>query len=304
MASGRRKRNADALRLYVLEPAGLTNVPNGYAGDTTRQNNLVNLSIYSSGGYSPTFTPGSTTLLSNNVSNADTCWTIAGLTGETTNASLGGPGHLPVAAFPTGTFFSSSMSSSIGVFANGTKHYYFPKVGTQSIALNGSNVTDLSSSGTPNTGIRSPVIIYSYDGPQASFDPTFLGGTTATASIKFGPFITGSGTPSHLVVYVGGRLALGDQIRLLASSSAVLDARIIKGSEVSSSILLPASATPATASSSDLVNNSFRKAFLIPTASVAGGFIVQYCSATSAASSLSAGVFVAVSSGTYAQNPA
>ena len=222
MASGHRKRKAAALRIEVLDPAGLTNLPASEAGNTTNLNNLINIATYSRDGVTPTFTSGYSTLLSDAISNSDSAWSIAGLTGETTNA---------------GVFVATSMSGSVGILSSGTKHYYFPAVGGTQTALSGA------------TGVSGPVIIYSAEGPQASYVPFYLGGTAATASIRFGSQITGSGNHTQVLVYVGGQLASGDQVRLLNTSQAVLGSKFATGSNTSFSSLV---ATSATASASEL----------------------------------------------------
>jgi hypothetical protein len=275
MASGHRKRKAAALRIEVLNPAGLTNVSEADRGNTTNQNNLINIATYSRDGVTPTFITGSTTQLSDVISNFDGAFTKAGLNGEVTN---------------TGVFLSSSMSSSTGI-TSVAKHYYFPKIST---------VSDLSSSNAPN----SPVIVYSADGPQSSYVPFYFGGTVATASIKFGTQITGAGLPTHLVVYVGGQLETGDQIRVVKTSdSTPINCRVLTGSDISSSVVLNLAST---ASASELFSSSFRKAFLIPTGNISDvtkGMTLEFCTLSKTSTTPSPGVFVAISSGTYGTNP-
>jgi len=268
MASGHRKRKAASLRLEVLTPAGLTNLPESERGNTTNLNNLMNISNYSKDGVTPTFTAGSTTLLSNTISNADSAWTYAGLTGETTNV---------------GVFVATSMSGAVGILNSGTKHYYFPAMGTQ---------TDYSSSNT----VVGPVIIYSVDGPQSSYVPYYLGGTATTSSIKFGSQITGSGTNTQILVYVGGQLSTGDQIRLLNTAGTVLGGKFATGSNTSFSSLV---ANSATASAAELSSGLYRKAFAILTASLTTGLVVEFSSSAKTSTTPVAGVFVAISSGSY-----
>ena len=273
MASGHRKRKAAALRIEVLNPAGLTNLPASEAGNTTNINNLINIATYSRDGVTPTFTAASTTALSNAISNADGAWTKAGLTGEVTNA---------------GAFDGTSMSGAVGHTAT-AKHYYFPAVG--------SSGTDLSSSNSPSA----PVIIYSGEGPQASYVPYYLGGTTATASIRFGSQITGSGVPTHVVVYVGGELSSNDKIRILKASdgTSLFNAKIMTGSDVA----VPGAAvlTSTTASAFELSSALYRKAFLIQTGAIgaANGMIVEFSSSAKTSTTPVAGVFVVISSGSY-----
>jgi len=268
MASGHRKRKAAALRIDVLNPAGLTNVSEADRGNTTNQNNLMNIAIYSRDGVTPTFTNASTTLLSNAISNADGAFTKAGLTGEVTNA---------------GTFISSSLSGAIGITAT-AKHYYFPAVGAAG--------TNLSSSNAPSA----PIIIYSGEGPQASYVPFYLGGTAATASIRLGSQITGAGVPTHISVYVGGELATGDQIRLLNAAGTVLASQFATGSDTTFSVKAN---TTATASAVQLTNNLYRKAFLVETGAVANGMIVEFSSSAKTSTTPVAGVFIAIGSSSY-----
>ncbi|NDB84027.1 MAG: hypothetical protein EB127_15115 [Alphaproteobacteria bacterium] len=268
MASGHRKRKAAAVRANILTPAGYTNLNEADRGVLANQNAVVNSAFYGNGGTAPTFTAASTALLSDAVSNADSAWTLAGLTGETTNA---------------GIFVSSSMSGTVGILSAGTKHYYFPAVGGTQTNLSGAN------------GVSGPVIIYSYDGPQSSYTPYYLGGTAATASIKFGSQITGSGTHTHVLVYVGGQLATGDQVRLL-TGSIVLTGKVSSGSQTSAMVL---TTNGCTASAAELVSYNYRKAFAVPTSSLTTGLIVEFSSSAKTSTTPVAGVFVAISSGSY-----
>jgi hypothetical protein len=278
MASGHRKRKADLIRKYVLTPQGLTNVSEADRGAIANQNNLVNIAISSKGGFSPTFTNASTTLLSDAVSNAAGIFSKASLTGETTNVGL---------------FTTASMSGAIGLQNNAltTKHYYFPAMGTQ---------TDLSSSAA-NTP-ASPVIIYSYNGPQADYVPYYLGGTLQTASMLFNISITGAAanSPTHVVVYVGGELAAGDSVNICKANATTtpFGARVIQGSQVSASNII---ATSTTASATDLSANLYRKAFLIPTGSVASaqGICVQFSSSAKTITTPASGLFVVISSASF-----
>lgn len=267
-----RRLKKNQIGAEVLIPAGYTNVAAADVTSTTALANLQNIALYSRDGSTPTFAAGSTTLLSNAISNADNAFTIAGLTGETTNV---------------GAFVSSSLSGAIGILGGtNTKHYYFPFIGSQTI---------LSAS----TAVTPPVIIYSNDGPQSSYVPYYLGGTTTTASIRFGAQITGANNPTHVSVYVGGELASGDQIRILkASDETVLGSQFATGSGTTFSTLI---ATSATASATQLSSGLYRKVFLIPTASIAtaGGMIVEFSSSAKTSTTPVAGVFIAIGSGSY-----
>lgn len=265
MASGPKKKKAALFRLYVSNPAG-------YAGSITAAEqigetaNQLNLAIYASGGYAPTFTNGSTTLLSDAKSNQDNCFTRAGLTGETTQAALG-------------AFVSSSMSGAIGINSS-VKHYYFPKVSSSQVSV--------------STGL--PIIIYSGDGPRAKYVPYYQGAAISTASILFDSKITGSGAPTHISVYVGGELATGDQIRLMNAAGTILQTKFLTGSDTAASAL---TATSATASAAQLSAALYRKAFLIPTGNVATGMVVEFSSSAKTSTTPVAGVFIAIGSGSY-----
>lgn len=277
MASGHRKRKAAALRIEVLDPAGITNLPASERGNTTNLNNLVNIATYSRDGVSPTFTAGAATQLSNAISNADGTYTKAGLSGEVTNV---------------GTFTGTSMSGAIGLQNGSTKHYYFPALGGTQTVLSGA------------TAVNPPVIIYSPEGPQAGYVPFYLGGNQTTASIRFGTKITGSGEPTHVVVYVAGELTSGsageDRVRILkASDSTLFNAKIMTGSDTA----VPAAAvnTSTSASATELSSALYRKAFLIQTGAIGavGGMIIEFSSSAKTSTTPVAGVFVVISSGSY-----
>lgn len=156
MASGHKKRKAAAVRLYVLNAITESNSSESDRGNTTNQSNLVNLAFFASGGYSPTFTQGSDTRLSDAISNADGVWSGTGVNGA---AGVSGG------------------ETTFGIASN-TKHYSMPVPGTANAAY---------------TGITSPVIVYSKDGPQASYSPYYISdGVNGTASISFNNTITGA----------------------------------------------------------------------------------------------------------------
>jgi hypothetical protein len=171
MASGHRKRKAAAIRAYVLNPANLTNVPEADRGVKLDQDNLVNLAFYASGGYSPTFTQGSATRLSDAISNADGVWSGTGVNGA--SGVSGG-------------------ETTFGIASN-TQHYSMPVVGTANAAY---------------SSITSPVIIYSKDGPQALFSPYYItDGVVGTSSISFNTQITGAaGTFPKLKIILAGQV--------------------------------------------------------------------------------------------------
>lgn len=266
MASGHRKRKAALLRSEVLTPAGLTNVSEADRGNTTNQVNLINIGLYSSGGFSPTFTNGSTTLLSDSVSNADGAWTAAGLTGETTNV---------------GAFVENAQLTASG-FVSGGKHFYFPQVGTAQTVYSGS------------TGVTTPVIIYTNEGPQSKYVPYYLGDTAKTGSIRFGTEISGAGTTKiNLYAYVGGQLSSGDVIRFLSPSDGSL--MVMSGVYP----VLPSNSV-ATASATDLSNNSGKKVmkFALSTDIVGeGGLVVEFSSSAKTSTTPVAGAWVILTTG-------
>lgn len=250
MASGHRKRKAALVRSEVLTPAGYTNVSESDRGNTTKQNNLVNLGTYSANGYSPDFANGAIGLLSDAVSNADGVYTLYGGTGETTNAA------------------------NLGITAT-TKHYFLPLVGATQV--------DASSSGAPVT----TAIVYSNDGPRASYVPYYLGGTTQTASIKFGSAITGTGSPTGVKITIFGELSSGDQIRVLTGSTVL---------EVSG--VTPLFAFRAGLGTASAAQVSPTKVFVIPTGSIPSGFVLEFSSSAKTSTTLTKG-FVVVASASY-----
>jgi hypothetical protein len=74
---------------YTLQPAGLTKVANADVTNATNLSYLQQDSLYSFDGVTPTFAEGSTTLLSNAISNANSNWTLMGYAGETAAAAAG-----------------------------------------------------------------------------------------------------------------------------------------------------------------------------------------------------------------------
>lgn len=217
MASGHRKRKAAAVRLYTLNPIGETNVNTSDRGNTTNQNNLVNLAFFASGGYSPTFTQGSDTRLSDAVSNADGVWSGTGVNGA---AGVSGG------------------ETTFGIATN-TKHYSMPVVGTANAAY---------------TGITSPVILYSKDGPQASYSPYYISdGVNGTASISFNNTITGAaGNFPKLKIILAGQVnsssAGSDSVSIFTGSVTSTATLFNAGLVLTSSTLIYMSASVNTAS--------------------------------------------------------
>jgi len=251
MASGHRKRKAALIRSEVLTPAGYTNVSEADRGNTTCQNNLVNLGAYSANGYSPDFTNGGIGLLSDAISNADGVYTLLGGTGETTNAT------------------------TLGISST-TKHYFFPLVGA----------TQVDASSSVALAPVTTAIVYSNDGPRASYVPYYLGGTAQTASIKFGSAITGTGAPTGVKITIFGELTSGDQIRVLTGST------VLAVSGVSPAF---AFGGLGTASAAQIAPT---KVFVIPTASIPSGFILEFSSSAKTSTTPVKG-FVVVASASY-----
>ena len=184
MASGHRKRKAASLRIGVLNPIGLTNLPASEAGNTSNLNNLLNIATYSKNGTAPTFIQGKQGLLSDAVSNSDGVFTAGGLTGETTDAS------------------------TLGLTAN-SRHYMFT-VGTDT-------EINLSSSNQPKATTDDSIIVYSVEGPQSNYVPYYLGGSAKTGSIRFGTELTASALANISFTYFG-KIQNGDKLQVLKLS--------------------------------------------------------------------------------------
>ena len=89
MASGHRKRKAELMAAYILAPAGLANPFPTDLTNSVSQTNLITTAQYEFGGLTPSFTEGSTTILSDSISNGDGNWTLMGYAGETTANTAG-----------------------------------------------------------------------------------------------------------------------------------------------------------------------------------------------------------------------
>ena len=155
MASGHRKRKAALVRGYVLNPAGLTNVPESERGVVANQDNLVNLAAFASGGYSPTITATST----------------LGTVGST---KLGQDSLFSLLANQLGADLSTLVD-----MAPDAPVYMMPKVGQAQQAF------------TP-APVSSVFVVYSVDGPQSLYSPKYLtSGSEQTASLYFDMTSTG-----------------------------------------------------------------------------------------------------------------
>lgn len=230
MASGHRKRKAALVRSYVLTPINLTNVPASEAGNTSNQNNLINLALYASGGYTPSFTQGQTGPLSDAISNADGVWSGTGVNGA--SGISGG-------------------ETTLGVFQY-AGHFSMPKVGTANVA---------------QTGWYYPIIVYSNDGPRASFSPYYeSNGVNGTASISFSNIITGAaGNFPKLKIIVAGQVnsssAGSDSIRIYTGSATSTATPFAASLVLTSSTLIYMSASVNTASLLPGVNDVLRIVF-------------------------------------------
>lgn len=283
MASGHKKRIAALVRLEVLDPAGLTNVVEQDRGIVARQNNLVNLAVYSTGAYSPTFLNGSTTKLSDAVSNADGVYSLitnaaTPYQGETFSALAS---NISRALYNQGMGTASWPDNGIGV-EDGAKHYMFSRTGT---------AIDLSSS-----AVTGPFIIYSADGPQAQYSGYLR--NASTRRIFLSNQVTGAGNPTHVSIFIGGQLPTGDSITIANRAGTTLNARVSTrqgGSNAFASLITQG----ATASASDFPSGSYyAKGFIIPTSSFNTGIYIAY-DTTSTSTALTKGFFIAISSGSY-----
>ena len=251
-------------------PEPWTNVAESERTNSTAIQNLQNLALYSKNGLTPSFSDGITGLFSNVVSNGnDSVWTFAGLTGETGNA---------------GVFSTSSMSGSVGIFG-GSKHYMMP-------ANNGS-LLDLSAS-----SVAGPFIVYSYDSQYASGVPRYQNSSLSTITgISFNKNVTGSGSPTHVVVYVAGELPPSSAIYCTSPANPLST----YNAKVSTNNFATVITGGASASASDLSSSNYRKAFLISTASInsGGGLFLGYITSDNTSTTPYKGFVVTVSSGSY-----
>jgi hypothetical protein len=88
MASGHKKRKAGAVGIS-LQSAGLTNYLPVDRSNTLNTGKVTSNSLFSSGTTGASFIEGSTTILSNNVSNTDGNWTLMGYAGESAANAAG-----------------------------------------------------------------------------------------------------------------------------------------------------------------------------------------------------------------------
>ena len=218
MASGHRKRKAAILRTYVLNPIGETNASENDRGNTDNQNNIINLGLYASGGYSAPFVQNGTYgPLSDAISNADGVWSGTGVNGA--SGVSGGETTFGVSPF--------------------TAHFSMPRVGTMHTAW---------------TNVVVPAMIYSTDGPQAAFSPYYISdGVNGTASISFDTTITGAaGNFPKLKIILAGQVnsssAGSDRVDIYTGSITTTATRFSASLVLTSSTLIYMSASVNTAS--------------------------------------------------------
>ncbi len=189
MASGRRKRLAEAVRGEVLTPAGLSSYLDADLGVASSQTKIALTALYASGGLTPSFVNGSTTVLSDEVSNADGNWTLIGYDGETdANATI--------------------VTGSTVFLPSTTIHRYLPYPGPEI------TITVVTQS--------VPALIYSSDGPQGYFNQSYLPTVSQTSSVgilTFASQITGAaaGMP-RLKITVAGAVPTGSLLLLFTGS--------------------------------------------------------------------------------------
>ena len=222
-----RKAKKNLIGGKVLEPANMTQVAAGDETNSAKNDNLLNVALYSNYGATPTIENASTTLLSDAVSDSD---------GNFSNA---GGSQAPWASNQNG--IKTGETSDLEPLGTGKSlyHYSFPRI-------RGAQTVISQSSGDAVIGVGDTVIIYTADGPQSnyvnfyftgSFDDAnnFQPANVGTASIKFGVDITGSaglphagagtaGTYKYLNIYAAGTLySSGDPLTsdmIVVSSAA------------------------------------------------------------------------------------
>ncbi len=173
----------------VLQPAGLTNADSADIGVKTREENLLKLALWSSGGYSPLFTNGARSAsidFSKQQYGAYTSWDnfvlASGLNGQ----------------------FSGSAFDNV-------RHYSLASMAGGTISL------DYSSSNQPTKTSDGGIVVYTANGIQASYNAKYLGGTSRTSTALFGNQLTGSQT--HVQFSVIGQLPTNDVISIVSASS-------------------------------------------------------------------------------------
>ena len=167
-----RRLKKNQIGAIVLIPAGLTNVANGDTLSTTNISYLQNDALYSVDGVSPSFTEGSTDLLTDAVSNGDGLWTLMGYAGETT-------------------------ANTSGFFKSGTIHRYLPYAGATTTALTDSTTVVIYSKDGPQSYFNQ------------FYAPT-TAQVNGSGSLRFANQITGAaGAQTKLRVWIAGGVPTG-----------------------------------------------------------------------------------------------
>lgn len=225
MASGHKKRKAALVRQYLLNPVGLTNVPESERGVKENQDNLVNVAAFASGGFSPSIKNGSTL-------------------GSVGLAALSADGLATVLVpASTGLTLAGVISAAPNIPV-----YVMPKVGQPQQTF------------TPN---QSAFVIYGVDGPESAYSPRYLtSGSAQTASLYFN-MDSLEGPVSNIGIYVYGAVnssSAGSDKLNFYSGSATTTSLVFNNSNLvltsSTNVSLSASATYETASGLRVVFSS------------------------------------------------
>ena len=171
MASGHRKRKA-ATTALALSSSGLTNFLPADQTNTVNTGKVIATALYGSGAVGVTFTEGSTTVLSDVVSNADGNWTLMGYAGET-------------------------AANTAGFFKSDTVHRYLPYPGVVQTSFTDSAPVVIYSKDGPQGYYNSAYL------PTAAK-------TIGSGSLRFASQITGAaGSLSNLRVWIAGAVPTG-----------------------------------------------------------------------------------------------
>lgn len=225
MASGHKKRKAALVRQYLLNPVGLTNVPESERGIKANQDNLVNVAAFASGGFSPSVRSGSTL-------------SSIGL------AALSADG---LASTLTPDATTLTIAAAISNYPD-VPVYIMPKVGQPQQTF------------TPN---QAAFIIYGVDGPESAYSPRYLtSGSAQTASLYFN-MSSLPGPVSNIGIHVYGAVnssSAGSDKLNFYSGSATTTSSVFNNSNLvltsSTNVSLSASATYLTASGLRVVFSS------------------------------------------------
>jgi hypothetical protein len=171
MASGHRKRKARIVS-SALASVGLTNFLPADQGNTVNTGKVVSTALYGSGAVGATFTEGSTTILSDAVSNIDGNWTLMGYSGETS-------------------------ANTAGFLKTGTIHRYMQYPGVAQASLTDSSPVVIYSKDGPQGYFNSAYL------------PTSAQ-VNGSGSLRFANQITGAAGPqTKLRVWIAGAVPTG-----------------------------------------------------------------------------------------------